>query len=171
VKIEYVGRAPETGGDTKMLLATLRTDGTPAPMPGAAPNTMIADATPQILPTVSEKPSPIVRPVEVPPMVAQAEPAVVAPAPAPEAVASLNMAFTPLPPTRPRSSDGILGKTVTPPSLGSVGQVNLAKAKVPLPPTQPSMAVEPSATAFASPAPAALPSVIPTPPVAASMGQ
>ncbi|GLS20399.1 hypothetical protein GCM10007874_34160 [Labrys miyagiensis] len=173
VKIEYVGRAPDTGGDTKMLLATLRTDGTPAPMPGAAPNTMIADATPQVAPTVSETPSPIVRPVEVPPMVAQAEPAVAvpAPAPAPEAVASLNMAFTPLPPTRPRSSDGILGKTVTPPSMGSVGQVNLAKAKVPLPPIQPSMTVEPSATAFASPAPAALPSVIPTPPVTASMGQ
>ncbi|CAM5766152.1 hypothetical protein LMIY3S_01724 [Labrys miyagiensis] len=186
VKIEYVGRAPETGGDTKMLLATLRTDGSPAPLPGGAPSTMIADATPQVRPTAtpikaatelastaSDRPAVIVKPVSVPPMVAQAEPAVVTPAPAPvpEAVASLNMAFTPLPPTRPRSADGILGKVTQPPALASVGQVNLAKARAPLPPAQPSLTVEPSATAFAVPAPAPVPTLAPTPPVTASMGE
>ncbi len=190
VKVEYVGRAPEATGDTKMLLATLRTDGSPAPLPGDIPNTMIADATPQTRPTatpvqpiqvaaqvspaMSDKPylvkAPDLKPVVVPPMVAQAEPAVVEPAPAPEAVASLNIAFTPLPPTRPRSSDGILGKTAEP--LSSVGQVNLAKAKVPTPAAEPTLTVQPSAQAFAAtPAPAPVPTLIPTPPVTASMGQ
>jgi rare lipoprotein A len=171
VKVEYVGRAPDKASDTKMLLATLRTDGSPAQLPGSIGNTMIADATPQPAPAVT----PTLKPVIVPPLVASAEPAVVTPAPAPmpapEAVASLNMAFTPLPPTRPRSSDGILGKSATPPALASVGQVNLAKAKLPVPPAQPSLTVQPAATAFAEPTPSTVPTVMPTAPVAASMGQ
>lgn len=196
VKVEYVGRAPETAGDTKMLMATLRTDGTPAPLPGSIggiANTMVADATPPTLPTVAPippapsvkpdaliasanlgKPSliatPDLKPVVVPPVVAQAEP-IVDPAqvPAPQQVAGLTVAFTPLPPTRPRSSDGILGKA---PPMESVGQVNLAKAKIPLPPEQPTLTVQPSAQAFAAaPAPAAANPLllVPTPAVNASM--
>ncbi len=171
VKVEYVGRAPDTTSDTKMLLATLRTDGSPAPLPGGAPNTRVADATPQVRPAVipAQAPAPELKPVVVPPVLAQAEPADVEPTRAPVAqVASLNMAFTPLPPVRPRSSDGILGKTVAP--MNSVGQVNLAKAKIPVPPAQPSLTVEPSAQAFAA-TPAPVQVLMPTPPVTASMGQ
>jgi len=46
VRVEYVGRASTNGSDDRILLASLRTDGTPASLTGAAP-TMIAQATPQ----------------------------------------------------------------------------------------------------------------------------
>jgi rare lipoprotein A len=153
----------------------LRTDGTPAPLPGglSMPSTMVADATPPTHPTPTAIQAPEVKPVAAAGVLAQAGPVNAAPipasAPVPVSVASLNMAFMPLPPTRPRSSDGILGKTAAP-ALGSIGQVNLAKAKIPTPPSEPSMNVEPAAQAFAA-APALLPTIIPMPPVAASMGQ
>ncbi|MFC2249014.1 septal ring lytic transglycosylase RlpA family protein [Labrys portucalensis] len=184
VKVEYVGRAPESGSDNKMLLATLRTDGTPAPLPAGLPNTMVADAAPPTRPTATPilpvkavtqvasateaKPSrlaaPEIKPVMVPPVIAQADP--MDPPVATTEVAGLtNMAFTPLPPSRPRSSDGVLGKVPT----GSVGQVNLAKAKAPDASMEPSMAVQPTAQAFAA-TPAHGPAVlVPTPPVTASM--
>ncbi|WP_448952416.1 septal ring lytic transglycosylase RlpA family protein [Labrys neptuniae] len=181
VKVEYVGRAPESSSDTKMLLATLRTDGTPAPLPGGMPsNTMFADAAPPTRPTATpvlpvkavtqvaateSKPAlSDIKPVVVPPMIAQAEP--MDPPVATTQVAGLtNMAFTPLPPTRPRSSDGVLGKMPG----GSVGQVNLAKAKAPTPAAEPAMVVQPSAQAFAA-TPAHVPTlVVPAQPVTASM--
>ncbi|WP_262268989.1 septal ring lytic transglycosylase RlpA family protein [Microvirga yunnanensis] len=46
VRVEYVGRASTNGSDDRILLASLRTDGTPASLTGAAP-TMIARAAPQ----------------------------------------------------------------------------------------------------------------------------
>lgn len=184
VKVEYVGRAPESGSDNKMLMATLRTDGSPAPLPAGLGNTMVADATAPTRPTatpvlpvkavtqiasaVEAKPSklvaPEIKPVVVPPVIAQAEP--MDPPVASTQVAGLsNMAFTPLPPSRPRSSDGVLGKV----STGSVGQVNLAKAKAPDTTVAPAMAVEPTAQAFAA-TPAHGPAVlVPTAPITASM--
>ncbi|MGJ4855782.1 septal ring lytic transglycosylase RlpA family protein [Labrys sp. La1] len=184
VKVEYVGRAPESGSDNKMLMATLRTDGTPAPLPTGVSNTMVADAAPPTRPTTTPilpvaavtqvasatevKPSrlaaPEIKPVVVPPMITQAEP--MDPPVATTEVAGLsNMAFTPLPPSRPRSSDGVLGKVPT----GSIGQVNLAKAKAPDASVEPAMAVQPTAQAFAA-TPARAPAVlVPTSPVTASM--
>jgi rare lipoprotein A len=53
VRIEYVGRAPVTGSDDRMLLATLR-HGSPAPAPSLA---RVAAAKPFALPTGNEKPS------------------------------------------------------------------------------------------------------------------
>ena len=47
VKVEYLGRAKEGGADEQMLMATLRTDGSKAPLPavlGGPGNTMIAQA-------------------------------------------------------------------------------------------------------------------------------
>jgi rare lipoprotein A len=46
VRVEYVSRASLNGSDDRMLLATLRTDGTPASLQGAAP-VMVAEATPR----------------------------------------------------------------------------------------------------------------------------
>jgi len=53
VRIEYVGRAPLTGSDDKMLLATLRHGG-PAPAPSLA---RVAAAKPFALPANTERPS------------------------------------------------------------------------------------------------------------------
>jgi rare lipoprotein A len=53
VRIEYVGRAPLTGSDDRMLLATLR-HGSPAPAPSLA---RVAAAKPFALATSTEKPS------------------------------------------------------------------------------------------------------------------
>ncbi|MGO4525442.1 septal ring lytic transglycosylase RlpA family protein [Microvirga sp. 2MCAF35] len=46
VRVDYVGRASTNGSDDRILLASLRTDGTPASLTGSAP-TMIARAEPQ----------------------------------------------------------------------------------------------------------------------------
>jgi rare lipoprotein A len=51
VKVEYVGRAPLEGSDDRMLLASLRTDGTAAPVPAdMGSGVMIASATPTFVP-------------------------------------------------------------------------------------------------------------------------
>jgi rare lipoprotein A len=46
VRVEYVGRASTNGSDDRLLLASLRTDGGPASLPGPA-RTMIAKANPR----------------------------------------------------------------------------------------------------------------------------
>jgi rare lipoprotein A len=46
VRVDYVGRASTRGSDDRKLLATLRTDGAPAPFPGATAPIMLADAEP-----------------------------------------------------------------------------------------------------------------------------
>ena len=43
IKVEYVGRAPMEGSDDTALLASLRTDGSPAHMDGYGEATMVAD--------------------------------------------------------------------------------------------------------------------------------
>ena len=48
VKVEYVGPAPMEGSDDNELLASLRTDGSPAKLDGyAPPTTMVAEAAPR----------------------------------------------------------------------------------------------------------------------------
>ncbi len=92
IKVEYVGRAPLEGSDDSMLLASLRTDGSPANLDGYSAPVMVADRS--VTP-----PEPI--------RVAAVEPA---PAPEPErtrnippaAVAIRQPRFpVPLPPPRP----------------------------------------------------------------------
>lgn len=48
VKIEYLGQASLAGSDDQMLLASLRTDGSPASIPGQSSRTMVASAAPQV---------------------------------------------------------------------------------------------------------------------------
>ena len=58
VRVEYVGRAPLEGSDDRQLLATLRTDGSPAPRPNQVTPTMIASAAPQTVPDPAPRPAP-----------------------------------------------------------------------------------------------------------------
>ena len=46
IKLEYLGQASLAGSDDKLLLATLRTDGQPAAIPGTSARTMVASASP-----------------------------------------------------------------------------------------------------------------------------
>nr|WP_280939989.1 septal ring lytic transglycosylase RlpA family protein [Methylobacterium sp. ZNC0032] len=46
IKMEYLGQASLAGSDDKLLLATLRTDGSPAPIPGTSARTMVASSEP-----------------------------------------------------------------------------------------------------------------------------
>lgn len=46
VKIEYIGRAPLEGSDDTLLASSLRTDGSPASLPGYASSVMLADNAP-----------------------------------------------------------------------------------------------------------------------------
>ena len=46
IKLEYLGQASLGGSDDKLLLATLRTDGQPAAIPGTSARTMVASSAP-----------------------------------------------------------------------------------------------------------------------------
>lgn len=46
IKLEYLGQASLAGSDDKLLLATLRTDGQPAAIPGTSARTMVAGNAP-----------------------------------------------------------------------------------------------------------------------------
>ena len=46
IKMEYLGQASLAGSDDNLLLASLRTDGSPAPIPGTSARTMVASAEP-----------------------------------------------------------------------------------------------------------------------------
>jgi rare lipoprotein A len=46
VKVEYLGRASLRGSDDRKLIATLRTDGSPATLPGSSAPVMVASAEP-----------------------------------------------------------------------------------------------------------------------------
>ncbi|PTM57044.1 septal ring lytic transglycosylase RlpA family protein [Phreatobacter oligotrophus] len=88
VRVEYVGRAPIEGSDDRMLLATLRTDGSPAPRPvGGAPATMIASAAPQTVPDPAPRPAPAAATTPV------AIPVAAAPLPAPQEQPAQGFAF------------------------------------------------------------------------------
>ncbi|MEI8143894.1 MAG: septal ring lytic transglycosylase RlpA family protein [Alphaproteobacteria bacterium] len=50
VRVDYLGRAPMDGSDDRMLHATLRTNGAPAPLPGDSPGVMVASASPAFVP-------------------------------------------------------------------------------------------------------------------------
>ncbi len=78
VKVEYIGRASLEGSDDRILLATLRTDGRPAPRPQHVTPTMIASAAPQNVPDPaprSQTPAVQAAPVPAPQMQVAAAPA------------------------------------------------------------------------------------------------
>jgi rare lipoprotein A len=124
VKVEYVGRAPMEGSDDSYLLASLRTDGSPASMPGYPAPVMMAAAETQTIFSffsgrgASQPPPPPPEPVQAasrPAPAPEPEPelvrvAAVAETPAPEAAAEPEPApvvmrqphgAVPLPPSRP----------------------------------------------------------------------
>jgi rare lipoprotein A len=94
VKVDYVGRASTRGSDDRMLLATLRTDGSAAPFPGQTGGSVVASAedSPRAAPaanrsagaTVPELPVREVAEVVTPAVVALAPVAVPTPPPAPQ---------------------------------------------------------------------------------------
>ena len=104
VQVDYVGRAQLDGSDDAVLMASLRTDGQPAALPGSAPSprqTMVASAAPQLPPA----PPPLPRPV--PQRVALLEPmasAAADEAPSVTVISSRSVALPanpPVPPSRP----------------------------------------------------------------------
>jgi rare lipoprotein A len=58
ITVEYLGRAEIVGSDDRKLLATLRTDGNPAPFPGTTGRTLLASASPDFVPSSSAALSP-----------------------------------------------------------------------------------------------------------------
>ncbi len=67
IKLEYLGQASLAGSDDKLLLATLRTDGQPAAIPGTSARTMVASAAPVASTrsqsaNLDERPEPVAEP-------------------------------------------------------------------------------------------------------------
>lgn len=90
IKMEYLGQASLAGSDDNLLLATLRTDGSPAPIPGTSARTMVASTSgvstartpsPDMDSQAASEPEPA--PVSAPPPVVQAyappQPRIIAP--------------------------------------------------------------------------------------------
>ncbi len=124
IKVEYVGRAPMEGSDDNALLASLRTDGSPAHLDGYAEATMVAEnppPTPSLFGglfgggyTPPPPPPPPTAPVAPPPVpeaveVAAAEPAPVSEPVRPPAALAIRQPHGPVPLPPPRPFD--LGET------------------------------------------------------------
>ncbi len=121
IKVEYVGRAPMEGSDDTALLASLRTDGSPAHMDGYGEATMVADnrsapepslfaglfgfggEPPAPPPQAPAPPAAIAPPAREAVQVAGAEPAPALETPRPPAAVALRQPHgaPPLPPPRP----------------------------------------------------------------------
>ena len=109
VKVDYVGRAGLDGSDDNMLMASLRTDGSPASLDGSSPAAgpvMVASAPP-----IAPQPRPVEqRPVAIAaPRQAPVEEAEAAPVPSRTTVLPAN---APLPPSRPFDLGTIPGAAV-----------------------------------------------------------
>jgi len=124
IKVEYVGRAPMEGSDDNMLLASLRTDGSPANIDGySSPGTMLASAGGSAFGLFSRGPEPAAAPPPAPP-----EP-VAAPEPEPVQTAA---AAPPPPPAKVESAADDTGDDTE-----RVVAVHQPHGPVPLPPSRP----------------------------------
>jgi rare lipoprotein A len=96
VKVDYLGPAQQTGSDEGMLLATLRTDGSPAPAPVGDPGrVMIAQAPPgHIAAPAMPSEDDASQPAGMPPSAAAFS---AAPPPRPAEVETIPAAVSPLP--------------------------------------------------------------------------
>lgn len=118
IKVEYVGRAPLEGSDDERLMASLRTDGSPASLDGSAAvmvaqqDTAPAPVSPLLrLISPSPAPAPVSAPAPQPAAtVAAAEDADEVPA-----ARRQPLAHPPLPPARPFDL-GAISKTIAPPT-------------------------------------------------------
>ena len=109
VRVEYVGRASTNGSDDSILLASLRTDGSPAVLNGARP-TMLAEATPRPAP-VTFASSRLSQPVEANEPIQTYAPA--------RTIAVAAGSSVPLPPERPFDL-GTIPNAATPVKVSSV---------------------------------------------------
>jgi rare lipoprotein A len=108
VKVDYLGPAQQTGSDEGMLLATLRTDGSPAPAPLGDPGrVMIAQATPGSMAEPGAMAAPGssaegdgLQPAEMPSSAAAFSSA---PPPRPAPVETVPASLAPLPPDEPQA--------------------------------------------------------------------
>jgi rare lipoprotein A len=127
IKMEYLGQASLAGSDDKLLLATLRTDGSPAPIPGTSARTMVASAEPvatartrsvdldaQPVAEPEPAPAPVVTPVvqayapQQPRTITPSTPVVATLASAVSTpIDGLSLRAAPLPPNRPFDLDTI----------------------------------------------------------------
>lgn len=154
IKMEYLGQASLAGSDDKLLLATLRTDGSAAPIPGTSARTMVASAEPvattrtrsvdiDAQPAVEPEPTPVVQAyapqqprtiTPSTPVVATLASTVSTPVEAP------SMRSAPLPPNRPFDLDTIANaakpvavpatlRTTLPPTRASVASLFAAPEK------------------------------------------
>jgi rare lipoprotein A len=154
IKVEYVGRAPMEGSDDNSLLASLRTDGSPASLDGFASPVMVASAAgsafggifsqgaqsappaePAPEPVAQPAPPPAPEPMQEPIRVAEATPAQ---APAPKAETEAN-ADEDVPPS-PVAAHRLHGPAPLPPSrpfdLGEISatiEVASSKSTKPVP--------------------------------------
>ncbi|WP_280528815.1 septal ring lytic transglycosylase RlpA family protein [Bosea sp. ANAM02] len=157
IKMEYLGQASLAGSDDKLLLATLRTDGSPAPIPGTSARTMVASSEPVATTRTRsvdiDAPQPAEpEPVSSPPVVqAYAPPQSRTITPSTPIVATLasavstpvdapSMRAAPLPPNRPFDLDTIANaarpvvvpatlRTTLPPTRASVASLFAAPEK------------------------------------------
>ena len=171
VKVDYVGAAPMEGSDDSQLLASLRTDGSPANMIGYSAPVMMASAAaeqtdtiwsffsgggrggqqPQPQPEAQPAPAPAPTPEPAPVQVASAPEASQAP-PEPVRVAAAPVDSGPAP-VESGDSDPL------PPE--PIRSVHLTKGAVPLPPPRPfDLSLSRNSTVVAAPASAS--SVSPT---------
>lgn len=86
IKLEYLGQASLAGSDDRLLLATLRTDGQPAAIPGTSARTMVASNAPtatarqasadleEDVPAPAQQPAPTVRAYAPAPVIAPQAP-------------------------------------------------------------------------------------------------
>ncbi|HEY3621385.1 MAG TPA: septal ring lytic transglycosylase RlpA family protein [Roseiarcus sp.] len=139
IKVDYVGAAPMEGSDDSQLLASLRTDGSPANMIGYSAPVMMANAAAEQTGTIwsffsgggrgAQQPQPQAQPVAQP-----------APAPAPEPP-PVQVAKAPEPPPPPEP----VGVAATAAEAGDaepsppepIRSVHLTRGAVPLPPPRP----------------------------------
>jgi rare lipoprotein A len=197
VRVDYIGRAPLEGSDDRMLLATLRTDGSPAPRPSmTASGTMLASASPaQQRSAAAPQPAPVQQVAAAPPAqepaprgLFQLASAETAPAPAPQpqvGQTAVTMASAPLPQSRPafgdtpqttvvaRSTRGV--PQVASPSVSVVAAPAVQPSRQPAPvlASASSRPVTIPTTSAYAPAPASVPAIAAMPaggPVRASLG-
>ena len=111
VKVEYVGRAPLEGSDDSMLLASLRTDGSPASIDGLPSNPVMVATAQETAP--SPLPS-FLRPASPPPA-PPPEPAEAREEPAQEVAPTTRVKLVNAPPPPPRPFDlGEIARTIGP---------------------------------------------------------
>lgn len=123
IKLEYLGQASLNGSDDKLLLATLRTDGSPAPIPGTSAATMVASNAP-VAPTRSRKPD-----------LDEDQGGTVYPQPEPRAPVAQAYAPQPAQPAMSSPAATLVSTAVTSPSTGTLAATPVRAA--PLPPSRP----------------------------------